>query len=321
MNLNLTRSMLHRLTPLLLLAFLCQCQTYPRYPQTETMAPIFGAPASGPGQSPASTRPSTPGRSDAPAYPPYPQQADAPPPAASASWRVTNITPPQSLTASATHHQVQLARRGDSLRMDVVLFDSRQFRLRVIDQPNSNAGGRAINDAMRFSQATAGVNGGFFTPEFQPLGLMIARGRATGAFDKSSLITGMVLQVENQPYLIWNNEYQGPAGITDLLQAGPRLVDSSRPVPRLDSTKKRARTFIATNGNSLWALGVTDSCSLGALAQALVTPGALPGLAPMRALNLDGGNSSALWMRASSGKEISKPGWSTVRNYLAIVPN
>jgi hypothetical protein len=97
-------------------------------------------------------------------------------------------------------------------------------------------------------------------------------------------------------------------------------VDNHQPIPGLETTKPRARSFIATDGHFLWAIGTADACSLGGLAQALLTPGALPGLAPMRALNLDGGNSTALWFRSSSGKETSRPGWSTVRNYLAVIP-
>ena len=77
---------------------------------------------------------------------------------------------------------------------------------------------------------------------------------------------------------------------------------------------------VRARGNAVWAIGTTSPCSLSALAQALVTPGALPGLKPMRALNLDGGNSTALWLRNQSGKETSHPGWSTVRNYLAVIP-
>jgi exopolysaccharide biosynthesis protein len=207
-----------------------------------------------------------------------------------------------------------------SIDLDLVIFDSRQLRLAVIDQPNPNAGGRSIAHLMRQYNAIAGVNGGFFSPEFKPLGLSVSNGRLLSSFTTSSLIAGTALQLGDQSYLIWNSEYQGHSNITDALQAGPRLLESSRPIKGLDTSKSRARTFIATDGSFLWAIGTADSCSLGALAQALATPGALPGLTPMRALNLDGGNSTALWFRNLSGKETSRPGWSTVRNYLAIIP-
>ncbi len=319
-----------RLPFLAALTLLCQCQPWQPQPAAQPMAPIFGPNTSGkpnPGKPvppPAATPTNAASAAAYPKYPDHPAPAATPPPARTnpppSAWRVEKISSPQTLAGGAAHYEIHLANAPDSMRMDCVIFDSRRFRLQVIDQPAPQAGGRAIADAMRAHRAAAGVNGGFFTPDFRPLGLVISSGRTIGAFEKSSLIAGMALQLGSQPYLIWNSEYQGHSGVSDLLQSGPRLVDSSRPVSGLEAQKRRRRTFIATDGGHLWALGATDSCSLAALAQALASPGALPGLQPMRALNLDGGNSTALWMRTAEGREISRPGWSTVRNYLAIVP-
>lgn len=302
---------------LLILVLLCQCQGDHSAPPSQPLAPIFGpSPAVASSQAAASK----PSSSTAPAFPPYPAHPDPSPATVPLSWRVEQTSPAQRLAGGAAHYEVRLVSEPDRLRLNVVLFDSRRFRLRVLDQPDPRAGGRAITHLMRAQSASAGVNGGFFTPEFAPLGLVVSGGRAQGSFTRSSLIAGMALQLGDQPYLIWNSEYQGHAGVSDLLQSGPRLVDSGRPVSGLDAAKRRPRSFIATDGGFLWAIGTTDACSLSALARALAAPGALPGLRPLRALNLDGGNSSALWMRTAEGREIARPGWSTVRNYLAIVP-
>jgi hypothetical protein len=99
------------------------------------------------------------------------------------------------------------------------------------------------------------------------------------------------------------------------------LVADQRPVSGLEISKKRPRSFIATDGGKTWAIGTSDSCSLATLAALLATPGSLPGLTVQRALNLDGGRSTAFWFRTADGQETSAPSWSTVRNYLAIVPN
>ena len=205
--------------------------------------------------------------------------------------------------------------------LHLVVFDSRRCGIRVIDQPQPNAGGGVISPAMRAHRAVAGVNGGFFTPEFQPLGLMICGGMRLGAIKDTKLLSGMFLSAEGQPYLIWRGEYAGVQGIIDLVQAGPRLVNSGVAVSGLERNASRVRTFIATDGHHGWAIGVARSASLGALADLLASPGIIPNLRVMRALNLDGGNSSAIWMRTARGQEISEPGWSTVRNFIAIVPH
>jgi hypothetical protein len=308
-------SPLFRILSWVLASLLCQCATpYSPSPSQQPMPPILGLTTpSRPKTKPApTTNPSVP-----PNYPAYPDSSASTSPSL---WSIKKSSFPQALHSHAHYHQVHLDSTPKSIDLDVIIFDSRQIRLTVIDQSNPNAGGRTIANLMPQQRAIAGVNGGFFSPEFKPLGLVIANGKALSSFTTSSLIAGTVLQLGTQPYLIWNAEYQEHTGVTDAIQAGPRLIESSQPVQGLDTSKSRARTFIATDGSFLWAIGTADSSSLGALAQALVTPGALPGLVPMRALNLDGGNSTALWFRNTSGKETSRPGWSTVRNYLAILP-
>jgi uncharacterized protein YigE (DUF2233 family) len=203
--------------------------------------------------------------------------------------------------------------------LHLVTFSTRQCALRVIDQPDANAGGRVIAPLMRAHRAVAGVNGGFFTPAFEPLGKMIASTRQTGALSHSKLLSGMVVSSGGKSWLMWRDEYRGDSGASDLLQAGPRLVNEHSPVGGLDRHAARARSFVTTDGTEGWSIGVAQGVSLADLAAILSTPGLMPAHRVWRALNLDGGNSSAIWMQARS-REISEPGWSTVRNYLAIVP-
>ena len=312
----------------LLPLWFCQCQNARMNPSAQPMAPVFGgaspkpAPASVAGRS-STAAPAPPADRTPPAFPAYPAYPSAPtasPAPTSPLWKVESTSAPQRLAHHAAYFEVRLAAASEKCRMHVVIFDSRRCRFRVIDQPDPRAGGGAITHLMRAQTAVAGINGGFFAPDFRPLGLVVSGGSAAGAFERSSLLTGMALQLGDQPYLIWNDEFQGHSGVSELLQAGPRLLDSGQPVAGLEATKKRARSFVATDGRFLWAVGTTEPCSLAALAGMLSTPGVMPGLAPLRALNLDGGNSSALWMRTAEGREISRPGWSTVRNYLAILP-
>lgn len=302
------RAALHVLLGLLPL-LLCHCQSMTRLATPPSHLSLV------PSLTPADT--SSP--SAVPLYPSYP----AGPSSLTSS---DSGSPPAKLLRSltlqpaATFHETSVSSAAGRLALRSIIFDSRTFRLAVIDQPLPRAGGRIIAETLRSRRALAGVNGGFFTPEFQPLGLVISAGRTLSPAATSPLITGMIVQTESLPYLLWNAEYPGPSGISDALQAGPRLLDSGLPVPGLDQDRKSTRSFIATDGGFLWAVGTADSCSLGTLASALLTAGALPGLSPMRALNLDGGRSSALWFRDFTGAETSRPGWSTVRNYLAIIP-
>lgn len=248
-------------------------------------------------------------------------QAPAPvaAPSASFGWQLDAPVESQPLRGDATLQTLSVSKNGDSVKLQLVYFDSRSHELKIIDQPEAAAGGGQITACMRQAGAIAGVNGGFFTPQFTPMGLMIADGRATGTWQSNKLLSGAVV-VCHSPQLLWNSEALKSLSARHLIQTGPRLVDSGKPVASLERSKHVPHTFIATDGSHRWIFGLARHTSLGELAEILATPDLLLGFQVHRALNLDGGRSSAIYYRTADGREQSAPGWSTVRNYLGIVP-
>lgn len=237
-----------------------------------------------------------------------------------ASWQPLDTPRSQSLGHGATYYEGHARSIAGIATVQAVVFDSRQCTLKVIDQPDPSAGGGAISQLMRAHHAIAGVNGGFFQKDFQPTGMFIAGSRTTGAFSTGGILAGSALVIARAPYLIWNSEYLPEKSITDLIQCGPRLVDGGIPIKTLDRVKQTHRTFIATDGRHTWAIGIVRSTSLAGLADLLAYSNIIPGFHAIRALNLDGGHSTAIWASPTWAREISQPGWSTVRNYLAIIP-
>jgi len=258
----------------------------------------------------------------APTYPTW-DEVPAPTPVASVAtrfqsgWMLDSPAESQPLVGGATLQTLSVSRDGHAVDLRLISFDSRDYELRVIDQPEDWIGGGKITECMRRAGAAAGVNGGFFTPDFAPMGLMIAEGQKTGSWQSGKLLTGAIV-VASQPRLLWNAEVS-TRNARNLLQAGPRLIDSGRPIGSLERIKHTTRTFIASDGGQRWFLGLASNVSLGQLAEILASH-ELIGTSIDRALNLDGGRSSALYYRSADGREQSDPGWSTVRNYLAIVP-
>ena len=114
-------------------------------------------------------------------------------------------------------------------------------------------------------------------------------------------------------------EYSSKRKATAALQCGPFLVDRGRPVPGLNDTRPARRTFIVTGGSDRAALGFCSDVTLAQLGKILATPAIAPGLKVQRALNLDGGSSSAFWFAGESGPfSISEQ--KTVRDFVAMVP-
>lgn len=220
------------------------------------------------------------------------------------------------LAAGAEWHRLTA---DDGVEFQIVRFQAAKCDLRVIDQPERSTA-RSLGKVMTDAGAIAGVNAGFFTPEFTPLGLVIADGKRAGQWMKSTLLGGVVLVKKGRPLLLWREEMGGSEGVTQLVQAGPRLVNHGAPVTGLEASKERARSFIATDGGGGWILGTAAYLSLAALAKRLAQPDLIPGFNVERALNFDGGKSTGLWLRRPDGTEHYEREFATVRNFVGIFP-
>jgi uncharacterized protein YigE (DUF2233 family) len=207
-----------------------------------------------------------------------------------------------------------------------VAFDSRSHSLKVIDQsPGPGSTHADASSAARGSMGIAAVNGGFFTPEGEPLGLVVASGKPAGAWNSASSLGSA----------IWHADAAGISAISrreklgrtaagamhELLQAGPMLVENGRAVGGLDADKTSARTMILWDGDSRWWIGRSSPASLAQAAAAL-SMDEMAGWKVRHALNLDGGRSSELWVSAevSGGPLARRPPWNRpVRNFLVLV--
>jgi hypothetical protein len=79
------------------------------------------------------------------------------------------------------------------------------------------------------------------------------------------------------------------------------------------------RTFVATTGGSRALIGVCSGVSLAELAKILATTSLAEDLTIDRALNLDGGSSTAFWFARENGDEFSIPEQKSVRDFVGIV--
>ena len=213
------------------------------------------------------------------------------------------------------------------LEFEGVTFDSRTHRLVVVDQ--SEGPGSRFADAGAVGSSLGGlavVNGGFFTPEGGPLGLVVSTGKRSGSWNSTtSLGSGIWHSDVSGASAISRREKLGRVGaaaMRELLQAGPMLVENRRAVGGLDAEKTSARTMILWDGGSRWWIGCSSPATLAETAGTLArTP--VPGWPVRHALNLDGGRSSDLWISAAvqGGPLVRRPPWNRpVRNFLVLVP-
>ena len=205
---------------------------------------------------------------------------------------------------------------AESATLDLALFSTKSATVRVLDNP---AGNDDLAAAMRRERCLAGVNGGYFDPENKPVGLVVSEGKVIAPLRKARLLSGVMIISSGQLQLLRMAEYSSKRKPTAALQCGPFLVDRGQPVPGLNDTRPARRTFIITGGADRAALGFCSGVTLAELGEILATPGVVPDLKVQRALNLDGGSSSAFWFAGEQGPfSISEQ--KTVRNFVAVVP-
>lgn len=209
---------------------------------------------------------------------------------------------------------------GDRLRL--YFFDEKSHSLKVLDEGDSEEKRKYGDHEKAFvsSACIAGVNGGFFTKENKPLGLVVQDGKKLHVLETGSFtVAGVLYDTGKSIHLIRSKKYlSGKIPLPkEALQGGPFLVEKGVKIKGLDKEKIASRTFIATDGKGKWCIGVSSPLSLDAIAEWLTNSKALGNFKIREALNLDGGSSSLFWTK-KEGSKISplKP----VRNYLGIAP-
>jgi uncharacterized protein YigE (DUF2233 family) len=222
--------------------------------------------------------------------------------------------------AGVVHRQITLedSATNEGATIDLALFSTKSCTLRVIDQPASPRNDLA--QAMRQKGCLAGVNGGYFDPDYAPIGLLISDGKMIAPLRRVKLITGVLAASPRKVQILRTREFSQQQEFTAAVQSGPFLVDLGRPVRGLETTRTARRTFAAIGNVNRAALGFCSNVSLAELAKILATTRLADDFRIERALNLDGGSSSAFWIARENGSAFSIPEQKTVRDFVGVAP-
>jgi hypothetical protein len=235
---------------------------------------------------------------------------------ARADWTVTSSHTERGTATGVEHRRVVLTESNTGeATLDLALFSLKSATLRVIDNPTSE---NDLATLMPRENCLAGVNGGYFDPEKKPVGLLISGGKLIAPLRKARLLSGVLVASAGRVQLLRTAEYSPKRKADEALQCGPFLVDRGQPVPGLNDTRSARRTFVLTSGPDRAAVGFCTGVTLAQLAKILATSGIAPDLKVQRALNLDGGSSSAFWF-AGEREPFSISEQKTVRNFLGVV--
>ena len=254
-------------------------------------------------------------------------------PSASAqgTWKVASSETLPAPADGVAHHLLTLSRTRNAANdeganeatLHFVSFEAAGHTFRLFDQnPHDNA---SLAETMAENHCIAGTNGGYFTAEFDPVGLLVCDGRTVRAEQHARLLSGLLAITATSHISLRRTSETTPISVKHARQAvqcGPFLVEDRRPVAGLNAARAARRTAVFTDGGGRWGLVVCSAVTLEEFAAILADPALTPGgLKIARALNLDGGGSTALWVRpARDGEPVSLPERGYVRDFVGIVP-
>ena len=235
---------------------------------------------------------------------------------AQAEWRVLSAeAEPGRAGFEHRHVVVEDVAADQRVAVDLAVFSAKSTALRVIDNPD----GKSLGAAMKREKCVCGVNGGYFDTEFKAIGLRVADGATFSPLRRARLITGVLLQSNRGIDVVRVGEFSHKK-IIAAVQSGPFLVDGNKRIRGLNDSQLARRTFagIATNDRAM--LGVCSDVSLAELANILATVPIAADSKIRRAINLDGGSSSAFWFARNDGSAFSISGQKPVRDFVGVVP-
>jgi uncharacterized protein YigE (DUF2233 family) len=196
------------------------------------------------------------------------------------------------------------------------IFDDERFEFKVVDNPPGSS--VSLGDAAVQVGALAGVNGGFFSQEREPLGGYVVGGVLIQRARSNRLLTGVVGQRGQRLFIERFQRFRYGRDVREMIQAGPFLVEEGRSVIGLNTKHRARRTAVASDGSGRWALISIDNVTLYEMANLLSQERIGDDFKVDLALNLDGGSSSGCWVVGSVQPYYWRE-WVRVRNFLMVM--
>ena len=233
---------------------------------------------------------------------------------AAAAWTIASSESETGTAAGVERRHVVVSHPASGeAKVELALFGTKSVQVRIVDNP----GGDELGSVASRWRALAGVNGGYFDPQNAPVGLVISDGKMIAPSRKAKLLSGVLVVNKNRVELMRSAEYSPRKNTIAALQCGPFLVDGGTPVAGLNNARPARRTFFFTSGSDRAGIGFCSSVTLAEMGEILATPRLAGDLKVQRALNFDGGSSSAFWFAGEKGV-FSIGELKTVRNFVVL---
>jgi exopolysaccharide biosynthesis protein len=207
---------------------------------------------------------------------------------------------------------------GSERALRMVRFDQDFIKVRILYAHDYGATAMTVKELAEKSGAIAAINGGYFDEYDKPLGYLKVKGREVNDYIATPIIYSGMLSVRNGKASIFHRDTFHPASCDEALQAGPRLVYdgiATTGVERtIDYKKEARRAGIAIDKKGRVVAFITSPPSAEMnwkdLRTFLMRSEKEGGIEPKDVMNLDGGSSTQLIVKA--GKLSKEEGYAKV---------
>lgn len=205
-----------------------------------------------------------------------------------------------------------------------LFFNQNDYDFSILEQEKkSREQWQSIESIASKHKVTASINGGFFTPEGNPLGVSIINSNKSGSLNYSSIGSGaFIVNRNNIPNLIRRNKISSYKNPKYLIQSGPFLIENGKPI-KVKQSEPRPRSFIANDASGNWLIAMVENISLNDLIK-LLNEEKIAQFNIKNALNLDGGRSSQIYYHdklKNNPKMISAFMHRKVKNFICVKHN
>lgn len=194
----------------------------------------------------------------------------------------------------------------------------KQFRMGIVTADKLGQKSSSVKEMAKKAGAIVAINGGFFSPEYQNLGLLIDEGKIVSPLKNTSWWS--VFYVKNgRPYITHTNSFNASSSVSMAVQSGPRLVVDGA-IPKLKPSVAERSAICVTSKKEV-VLIATENVFIQPtdLAEYLRKPLSSDGLGCQSALNLDGGSSTQIYAKVGSFN-LDVSGFNRVTNAVVVYP-
>ncbi len=203
--------------------------------------------------------------------------------------------------------------------IDAFLIDLKHYHLELSQFSLLRHRGMFASQMLSQAGSVLAINGGFFSPDLDPIGLRLSQYRLLSPMKRISW-WGIFMVQGNQAKIVSTKQYRYSKDTSLAIQAGPRLVINGYIPPLSGTVAQRSAIGMTASGQVVIAITTHLLLTTTELAEMLRAPLSQGGLACVNALNLDGGSSSQLMAR-THGFLLHIASIRPVADFIVVVKN